>query len=67
MRRRKLIAAVGLAVLVAVGVFVLWLRPGRVTRENFERLKEGMPPAEAKAILGPPGDYTTGPCIEHPF
>jgi hypothetical protein len=63
MRRRKLRWAVaGLAVaLVVGGVFVLWLRPDRVTRANFDRLTSGMTRAEVVAILGPPGDYTTGP------
>jgi hypothetical protein len=53
MRRRKLLGAVaGLAVLVAVGVFALWPRTERVTRENFDRIKEGMSRAEVEAIHG---------------
>jgi hypothetical protein len=67
MRRRKQLTAAGLAVLVAVAAFVLWPRPDRVTRENFDRVKGGMTRAEVKAILGPPGDYATGPTIENPF
>jgi hypothetical protein len=64
MRKRKLIAAaVGLAVLVAAGAFVLWPRTDRITRENFDRIKEGMSRAEVEAILGPPGDYRTGPVV----
>jgi hypothetical protein len=60
MRRRKLLTAVvGLAVLVAVGAFVLWPRQDRVTRENYDQIKVGMTRAEVDAILGPPGDYTT--------
>jgi hypothetical protein len=61
MRRRKLIGAVGLAVLIAVGAFVAWPRPQRITREKFDRIQDGMSRAEVEAILGPPGDYTTGP------
>jgi hypothetical protein len=61
MRKRKLLAAVGLAVLVAVGAFVLWPRQGRFTRENCGRVREGMTRAEVEALLGPPGDYRTGP------
>jgi hypothetical protein len=61
MRRRKLLGVlVGLAVL-AGGAFVLWPRTDRLTRENFDRIKEGMSFAQVEAILGPPGDYTTAP------
>jgi hypothetical protein len=61
MRRRKLRwVLAGLAVLLlAVGGFVLWPRPNRVARENFDRIREGMTRAEVEAILGPPGDYQT--------
>jgi hypothetical protein len=60
MRRRKLLAAVGLAVLVATGVFALWPRENRITREGFVlRIHYGMTLAEVEAILGPPGDYRT--------
>jgi hypothetical protein len=52
---------VGLLVLAGVGAFVLWPRAPRVTRENFDRIKEGMTRAEVEAILGPPGDYSSGP------
>jgi hypothetical protein len=63
MRRRTLLVALAaLAVVVAVGVVVLWPRqePNRITRENCYRIKEGMSWAEVEAILGPPGDYSTG-------
>jgi hypothetical protein len=33
----------------------------RITRENFERIEEGMRREDVEAILGPPGDYRTGP------
>jgi hypothetical protein len=49
----------GLA-LVTLGVFVLWPRPGRITRESFQWLRVGMSRPELEAILGPPGDYRTG-------
>jgi hypothetical protein len=32
-----------------------------ITRENFGRFQIGMSRAEVEAILGPPGDYRTGP------
>jgi hypothetical protein len=59
MRRRKLVAAVGLAVLVAVGAFALWPRTDRITLENYDRIHQEMTRAEVEAILGPPGDYRT--------
>jgi hypothetical protein len=49
MRRRKRLAVVGLAVLVAVGALVLWPRPDRITRENGDRIKDGMSRAEVGA------------------
>jgi hypothetical protein len=66
MRRRKLIALAGLAVLVAVGAFVLWPRPDRITEENYQRIQEGMSRAEVEAILGPPGDHRTGATYTYP-
>ena len=39
---------------------MLWPRPDRITRENYERIRVGMSSAEVEAILGgPPGDYRT--------
>ncbi len=63
MRKRKLqrVVAGGLATLLAAGAFVLWPWPNRITRENCVRIHAGMTLAEVEAILGPPGDYTTGP------
>jgi hypothetical protein len=51
----------GLAVVVAAGGVVLWPRADRVTRENFDRIREGMTRTEVEAILGPPGDGSSGP------
>jgi outer membrane protein assembly factor BamE (lipoprotein component of BamABCDE complex) len=62
MRRRKLLLVLaGLAVAVAAGVVVLWPRPERITREDYDRIRPGMTRAEVEAILGPPGDYRNGP------
>ena len=63
MRRRKLLVVLaGLAVAVAAGVVVLWpSQPSRITQENCDRIKKGMSRAEVETILGPPGDYRTGP------
>jgi hypothetical protein len=62
-RRTLLVALVGLAVVAAVGVFVAGPspEPSLVTRENFDRIKGGMSRVDVAAILGPPGDYRTGP------
>jgi hypothetical protein len=62
MRRRKLLA-VGLAVLVAVGVVALWPRQDRATLDNYHRIELGSSQAEVEALLGPPGDYTTSPVL----
>jgi hypothetical protein len=62
MRRRKRLAALaGLAVVVAAWVIVLWPRPVRITKASYDRIREDMSRAEVYAILGPPGDYATGP------
>jgi hypothetical protein len=33
----------------------------RLTQANFDRIRPGMRREEVEAILGPPGDYRTGP------
>jgi hypothetical protein len=59
-RLRLLVVLAGLAVVVAAGAFVLWQRPERVTKENYDRMQLGMTHIEVEAILGPPGDYRSG-------
>ncbi len=63
MGTRKLRWAVvaGLVVLAGVAAFAARPRPNRVTRANYERIREGMTLAEVQAILGPPGDYSSRP------
>src|SRR5262245_55804269 len=64
MRRRRLRWVVaGLAVLVVVGSVVALPRPVRVAREDVDRIQVGMSRVEVEAILGPPGDYTTGQVV----
>jgi hypothetical protein len=65
-RRWKLAAALALvlAAVVAAGVFVCWPRPelpSPVTPEKLARIQRGMSRADVEAILGPPGNYSTGP------
>jgi hypothetical protein len=64
MRKWKLrwvLALAGLAALLAAGALAPRRQPLRATRENYDHIREGMTRAEEEAILGPPGDYTTGP------
>jgi hypothetical protein len=56
-----LVVLAGLAVLLcAAGVFVLWPRTDRVTRRNFDHMREGMSRAEVQAILGSPNMTRSG-------
>jgi hypothetical protein len=67
MRRRTLLVVLaGLAVVVAAGAVVLWPPQSlnhRITVENYELLRTGMNRAEIEGILGPPGEYSTGPVV----
>ncbi len=62
MRRRKLL---GLAAALLVGsvALLLWPRAPRFPREKFDRITHGMSRADIEALLGPPGDFTTGPYL----
>jgi hypothetical protein len=57
------VLVVSVLVLLAVAAKPVLLPAGnpRITRENFERIKEGMSQEEVEAILGPAGDCRTGP------
>ena len=59
MRRRKLLVAlaVGVVVLVGVAALVAWPWGERITPDNINRIMAGMSRAEVEAILGPPGDF----------
>ena len=63
MRRRKLLVA--LAVVLLVAVCVLPPRDTQVIYENLCSVREGMTGAEVEAIVGTPGDFTTGPMGYH--
>jgi hypothetical protein len=52
-----------LAVPVVIALFVFWPHPDRLNMENFDRITAGMTGKELEEILGPPGDYRTGPTI----
>jgi hypothetical protein len=59
MRKRRLLVGVGaLVLLVVVGwLAVAWLAPSRpgITRENYERIQQGMTQHEVERLLGEPG------------
>jgi hypothetical protein len=59
--RRWIIVSLALVLILTGAAFVFWPRASRVTRENFQRLHGRMTRTEVEAILGPPGDYRTGP------
>ncbi len=59
-RWRWVVAGSGVA-LIALAAFVLWPRQPRITRETCGRVGQGMTRAEVESLLGPPGDYRTGP------
>jgi hypothetical protein len=60
-RKRLLVVLAALVAIVVAGtVAVPWPRP-RVTSESFARVQVGMSRAEVERLVGPPGDYTTGP------
>jgi hypothetical protein len=62
MRRRKLVRGMGLLLMLAGAAFVLWPdSPPRDLWADTGRIQFDMSRAEVEAILGPPGDYTTGP------
>jgi hypothetical protein len=59
-RRLLLIALSGVAVALAVGVWLL--RPAdRVTADNCERIRAGMTAGEVEALLGSPADDEARP------
>ena len=60
--RKSLLAGVAFfLVLFGILLTLLLPRPSRVTRENYERIREGMSRAQVEAIVGKPGDYRTRP------
>jgi hypothetical protein len=63
LRRGLVLAALVLAT-VGVGVAMLWPstpRDDRITYENFRRIRPDTSWAELVALMGSPGDYSTGP------
>jgi hypothetical protein len=52
-----------LAVVMAVPTLLFWPGRDRVTEEDFDRIHKGMTRSEVEAILGPPGDYASGPAV----
>jgi hypothetical protein len=62
-RRLLALLVVSLAVLATVAARPLLFPPTnpRITRENFQWIMERMRREDVESILGPPGDYRTGP------
>ena len=64
MRKRKhIIWATVVLVCLTVASFIIPAPdpPSVVSKENFERIQEGMKLDEVEAMLGPPGRYNTRP------
>jgi len=64
-RKGKLVAGLVVVELTMVAVVTMMLTrfepPSRISQERFRRIERGMTRAEVESILGPPGDYRTGP------
>jgi hypothetical protein len=52
-----------LAVVVAGGAVWLWTPPDRITPSKLAHLQTGMSRAEVETVLGPPGNYASGPLV----
>jgi hypothetical protein len=52
----------------SLGAGWVYLSNGQlVTRDRFERVRKGMSRDQIESIVGhPPGDYTSGPCLQMP-
>jgi hypothetical protein len=64
MTNRTSVALLAGAAVLALGAALVALLPdptSRITPKNYQRIQEGMGLADVESILGPPGDYTTGP------
>jgi hypothetical protein len=66
-RTRRLLIALPVALALSLAVaWLVWPRTA-ITRENAEKIQEGMTLAEVETILGgPPRDETTGPVVLDP-
>jgi hypothetical protein len=61
MRHRLLLIAVAVAGLVVIGLLLV-LRPGSpINKASFDRIQVGHTKEDVEALLGPPGDYSSGP------
>jgi hypothetical protein len=61
MRWKLIVGLVGLVVVLAARVLVVWPQLDPITEEHFNRISEGMTFPEVETLLGPAGDYRTGP------
>ncbi len=60
-RWRWVVAWLAIGPVVALAAFVLWPRPTGVKWKQLDRIRRGMTLGEVEAIVGPPGNYQTGP------
>jgi hypothetical protein len=62
-RRLAITAIVAVTVFFGLTLWQVFYLPGnpRINGDNLHRVHLGMTRAEVEAILGPPGDYSTGP------
>jgi hypothetical protein len=61
MRRRRVLVLLAVACVLVRAAVALLPAPSRNTIENHYRIRQGMSRAEVDSILGPPGDYSSGP------
>jgi hypothetical protein len=63
--RKSMLLGAAMPVVALIVAVALLARPQAppFSIENFDRIRKGMSLPEVEAILGPPGDYRTGPTV----
>jgi hypothetical protein len=60
-KKRWLYSSLLLLAIFPAGACIFWKGQDRITRGNYDRIECGMTRDRVEAILGPPGDFATGP------